>query len=72
MGISVEDLARIFQHGFTTRRDGHGFGLHGAITAAREMGRGAHRNQPGPRPGFDVPPGSAVWRRGGGGVATSE
>jgi len=38
MGISAEDLGRIFQHGFTTRRDGHGFGLHGAISAARELG----------------------------------
>ena len=38
VGISAEDLGRIFQHGFTTRKDGHGFGLHGSITAAREMG----------------------------------
>jgi signal transduction histidine kinase len=38
MGIAPEDLERIFQHGFTTRREGHGFGLHAAITAAREMG----------------------------------
>ena len=27
-GISPENLARIFNHGFTTRKDGHGFGLH--------------------------------------------
>jgi two-component system, NtrC family, sensor kinase len=38
MGIAPEDLAKIFQHGFTTRREGHGFGLHAAITAAAEMG----------------------------------
>ncbi len=27
-GISPENLPRIFTHGFTTRKDGHGFGLH--------------------------------------------
>lgn len=37
-GISVENLAKIFTHGFTTKKDGHGFGLHSAILAAREMG----------------------------------
>ena len=38
IGIAPENLPRIFQHGFTTRADGHGFGLHGAVNAAREMG----------------------------------
>jgi signal transduction histidine kinase len=37
-GISAENLTRIFNHGFTTRRNGHGFGLHSCILAAREMG----------------------------------
>ena len=37
-GIPPENLARIFSHGFTTKRDGHGFGLHSAANAAREMG----------------------------------
>jgi C4-dicarboxylate-specific signal transduction histidine kinase len=37
IGIPAENLKRIFTHGFTTRRDGHGFGLHSAILAAREM-----------------------------------
>ncbi len=37
VGISPENLARIFTHGFTTRRDGHGFGLHSSMTVAREM-----------------------------------
>jgi two-component system NtrC family sensor kinase len=37
-GISQENLTRIFVHGFTTRKDGHGFGLHSSANAAREMG----------------------------------
>jgi len=31
-------LTRIFNHGFTTRKDGHGFGLHSGALAAKEMG----------------------------------
>jgi signal transduction histidine kinase len=38
IGISQENLTRIFSHGFTTKRDGHGFGLHSGALAAREMG----------------------------------
>jgi C4-dicarboxylate-specific signal transduction histidine kinase len=38
IGIPKENLARIFAHGFTTKRDGHGFGLHSAALAARELG----------------------------------
>ncbi len=37
-GISAENLTRIFQYGFTTKEDGHGFGLHSGANAAREMG----------------------------------
>lgn len=37
-GIPQENLARIFEHGFTTRSSGHGFGLHSAVLAAGEMG----------------------------------
>jgi signal transduction histidine kinase len=37
MGISPEILPRIFQHGFTTKKDGHGFGLHSCANAAAEM-----------------------------------
>jgi PAS domain S-box-containing protein len=38
MGISTEDLTRIFAHGFTTKTDGHGFGLHSGALAAKELG----------------------------------
>jgi PAS domain S-box-containing protein len=38
IGIPPENLTRIFGHGFTTRKDGHGFGLHSGALAAREMG----------------------------------
>ncbi len=38
VGIPAENLTRIFNHGYTTRKDGHGFGLHSAALAARELG----------------------------------
>jgi PAS domain S-box-containing protein len=38
IGISPENLTRIFAHGFTTRKGGHGFGLHSGANAARSMG----------------------------------
>jgi PAS domain S-box-containing protein len=37
VGIPAENLTRIFQHGFTTRPGGHGFGLHSSALAAKEM-----------------------------------
>jgi signal transduction histidine kinase len=38
IGIASDNLTRIFNHGFTTKKDGHGFGLHSGAIAAREMG----------------------------------
>jgi signal transduction histidine kinase len=38
VGISSENLTNIFKHGFTTRKHGHGFGLHSGAVAARELG----------------------------------
>jgi len=38
IGIPAENLTRIFAHGFSTRKSGHGFGLHSAANAANEMG----------------------------------
>jgi signal transduction histidine kinase len=38
IGIPPENLTRIFAHGFTTKKTGHGFGLHSGALAAKEMG----------------------------------
>lgn len=38
VGIDPENLAKIFNHGFTTKRNGHGFGLHSAANSAGELG----------------------------------
>jgi C4-dicarboxylate-specific signal transduction histidine kinase len=42
-------MTRIFQHGFTTRKDGHGFGLHSGALTARDLGGSlsAHSDGPG-------------------------
>lgn len=37
IGIAPENLPRMFTHGFTTRAEGHGFGLHSSATAAHDM-----------------------------------
>lgn len=38
IGIAPENLTRVFSHGFTTRKEGHGFGLHSGAIAAKELG----------------------------------
>ena len=38
VGISPENLTKIFNQGFTTKKEGHGFGLHSGGNAAKEMG----------------------------------
>ncbi len=38
VGIPAANLTRIFAHGFTTRKNGHGFGLHSGALAAKELG----------------------------------
>jgi C4-dicarboxylate-specific signal transduction histidine kinase len=37
-GISGEAQKRIFEFGFTTKKDGHGFGLHSSSILAKELG----------------------------------
>jgi PAS domain S-box-containing protein len=51
VGIPKENLTRIFNHGFTTRASGHGFGLHGSALAAREMGGSLTVHSDGPGTG---------------------
>jgi signal transduction histidine kinase len=36
-GIAAENLPKIFSHGFTTKKTGHGFGLHNCANAAQQM-----------------------------------
>jgi len=38
IGIPQDNLKRIFNFGFTTRKEGHGFALHSGAIAATEMG----------------------------------
>ncbi len=38
IGIPPENISRIFGHGFTTKKNGHGFGLHSGALAAKELG----------------------------------
>jgi PAS domain S-box-containing protein len=51
VGIPAENLTRIFSYGFTTRKNGHGFGLHGGALAAKEMGGSLHAHSEGPGKG---------------------
>ncbi|MCC6590674.1 MAG: HAMP domain-containing protein [Bryobacterales bacterium] len=48
IGLPPENLTRIFSHGFTTRQDGHGFGLHSGANAARQMGGTLRAESDGP------------------------
>jgi PAS domain S-box-containing protein len=51
IGIPAKNLTRIFEHGFTTRKTGHGFGLHSSALAASEMGGSLHAHSDGPGKG---------------------
>jgi signal transduction histidine kinase len=42
IGIDSETMKKLFRHGFTTKRGGHGFGLHSSAVAARDLGGTIH------------------------------
>jgi signal transduction histidine kinase len=60
-GIAPENLARVFDHGFTTRKNGHGFGLHSCALTAKEIGGTLTVHSDGPGKGavftLDIPVG---------------
>ncbi|HWX23310.1 MAG TPA: HAMP domain-containing sensor histidine kinase [Candidatus Binatia bacterium] len=51
VGIAPENLTRIFNLGFTTRKHGHGFGLHSGALAAKELGGSLSVQSAGPGQG---------------------
>ncbi|HEX5751793.1 MAG TPA: ATP-binding sensor histidine kinase [Archangium sp.] len=51
VGIAPEVRERLFSHGFTTRNDGHGFGLHSSALAAMLLGGTLQLESEGPGQG---------------------
>ncbi len=51
LGIEQTDLNRIFNYGFTTKKSGHGFGLHASALSAQEIGGSLKGFSPGPNQG---------------------
>jgi signal transduction histidine kinase len=64
VGIDPQHLKKIFSHGFTTKVNGHGFGLHSCANAATEMEGSLSVTSPGPMQGatfmLSLPPKVAV------------
>ncbi len=53
IGIPPDHLNKIFNHGFTTKKGGHGFGLHSGANAAKEMGGSLTARSEGPGKGAE-------------------
>jgi len=51
LGILPEHLSKIFSYGFTTKKTGHGFGLHASALSAQEMGGNLSMESEGPNKG---------------------
>ncbi len=48
VGIDADALSRLFEFGFTTKTDGHGFGLHSSAILAKELGGDVSGHSEGP------------------------
>jgi signal transduction histidine kinase len=51
IGISQDNMTQIFSYGFTTKKSGHGFGLHSGALNANEMGGSLKVHSDGPGKG---------------------
>jgi PAS domain S-box-containing protein len=51
VGIPEENLTRIFEHGFTTKKKGHGFGLHSTALSVNELNGSITAGSDGPEKG---------------------
>lgn len=51
VGISEEQRPHIFRYGYTTKKDGHGFGLHSSALDARVLGGSLQYESEGPKRG---------------------
>jgi C4-dicarboxylate-specific signal transduction histidine kinase len=47
-GIAADHLVKLFSYGFTTKVDGHGYGLHASAAAARALGGSLTARSDGP------------------------
>lgn len=69
VGLDRQQLTRIFAHGYTTKRDGHGFGLHSGALAAKQMDGSLWAESDGPGRGasfiLELPWGEILERRAG-------
>jgi PAS domain S-box-containing protein len=53
VGISPDNISKVFVYGFTTKRKGHGIGLHSCAIAAKEMHGKLSANSEGPGKGAE-------------------
>jgi signal transduction histidine kinase len=72
VGIEAGNLCRVFSHGFTTRKNGHGFGLHSSANAAKELNGSLSVHSDGPGKGavftLELPSAKSLVQQGKGGV----
>ncbi len=54
VGVKQGDLDKFFTKGFTTKRDGHGFGLHSSMNYIEDMGGSMYAKSDGPGKGTEI------------------